>query len=748
LCSERESNLPNMQQTVLAPEFPHRSPDVGEAIGPYRVIGRVGSGGMGIVYRAHDPRLTRDVAIKIIRPEHLTPSVSAAFVREARLASSLKHPGIVTIYDILTHGDMQCIVMEYIDGSPLRTAISMGRADIEEARRMAVEIGQALAAAHRAGIIHRDLKPGNIMMTAEGRIKLVDFGLSTVQRRFDARDETGSVSFLPEFVGTIGYMAPENVRGEAVDSRGDIFSYAVVFHEILTGRLPFSAPDAGALMWAMQRDEPALPSAHRPGLSPAFDSIVARGLHKDRELRYQVVEEMVEDILRARVDAEQSSRHSVTGFADVPGGTATATRSRLSSYPIDVRVVVPPRMGSEQASIAVMPFSSFSRDPEDAYLAAGLASELVSALTGLPGLRIAPQLSSFRLHERGVEPIAASKELNTRYVLTGSLRRAGDRVRVNAELTDGIEEAVCWSRSYDRPTADLFSVQEEIARSIVKSLGGQFIRVATDFAFRIPTDNLDAWGLLRKAYHIWNYQFSVEGVRTAIELSRRAVALDPEYAKAQAYLSLYLIQSCVHSISTDPAKDVQEALAASEMATRMAPQDAEVLASSSIVLIHTGQYEKAVLNTRQAVRVAPFDLVAWGYLCFGHACAGGTAQLDEAFKILTQLIGDAPDHPSLPYWEQFLTIACLRMGRFEVAVEHGRRAVELQPGFVLNQVLLAEALCRAGLEQEAREMAASIAVYNSAFTLAAFEQVAMGCCRSQASVDQLCGRIRELNLLK
>lgn len=716
----------------------------GQVVGPYCIAERLGAGGMGIVYRAHDGRLHRDVAIKVIRPDSATPARNTALLQEARLASSLNHPGIVTIYDVLNHGEMQCLVMEYIAGAPLTEAIAAGTANVEEAVRLAIEIGQALGAAHRSGVVHRDLKPGNIMLCADRRVKIVDFGLSTLQRLLEPGDETRSLQSVATFGGTIAYMSPESARGEAIDPRGDIFSFAVTFHELLTGKLPFSAPDPARLMWAMQRDEPTPPSVQKPGLTAAFDAIVSRGLHKDPKQRYGKIEEMVEDIRRVPVQGGTASYSgdpgASTGAAFTLGLPPAGTQTRIS-------VVEPPRAGSEKTSIAVLPFSSLSPDPEDGYLAAGLAAELVSALMGLPGLRIAPQLASFRLHERGVEPIAASRELNTQYVLTGTLRRAGPRIRVTAELTDGVAETVCWSRSYNSLTADLFSVQEQIARSIVNALGGEFIRAATDFAIQSPTDNLDAWGLLRKAYHIWNYRFSVEGVLTAIALCRRAVALDPQYAKAQAYLSLYLMQSCIHSISPDPVQDFTEALASADVAMRMAPGDAEVLASTAIVLIHSGQYEKAVGNTRQATRLAPFDLVSWGYLSFAHACAGGPAQLKEAAKILTRLIEDAPDHPSLPYWEQFFTIAALRQGNFDLAMDHGRRAVELQPGFVFNQILFAEALCRAGLEAEARTIVTSISEYNPAFTIAAFEAVALLCCRSPESVEQLCGCTRALHLL-
>ena len=725
------------------PRVASQPPILEEFIGPYQIDARLGGGGMGLVFRAKDTRLGRHVAIKIIRPETLSSATRAAFLREAQMASSLNHPGIVTIHDLLTHREMECIVMEFIDGVSLSSMIAKKTISPSTAARMVMEIGQALNAAHRAGVIHRDLKPGNIMVTSDGRLKIVDFGLSFAKRGLNSDEATGSMSIFSGVVGTLAYMAPEHAEGKTVDHRADIFALTIILHELLTGRLPFSAPNPAALLRALLFGKPSLPSTVRRELA-AFDAVVERGLRKEPENRYQSVDEMLVDVAHARSNFESGR---VVTDESVRALQAVDKASAISSV-FSSSLSGPPTIGSERASIAVLPFSSLSRDPEDGYLAAGLASELVSALTGLNGLRIAPQVAAYREHERGADPIAVSRTLNTRYVLTGSLRRGGDRIRVGAELTDGVAEAVVWTKSYDRLGEDIFEIQEDIARLIVKSIGGHLIRAATDFAFHTPTDNLDAWGLLRKAYHIWNYQFSVEGVRTAIDLCRRAVALDPGYSSALANLSTYLIQSVIHSISTTPEADRAESMAAADRAIELAPQDPEVLAAASIPLIHTSQYERAVVNLRRAVRVAPYDLVPWGYLGFAHACAGERPQLDECSRVLRHLIADAPDHPSLAYWHQFLSIASLRTEDFETAIESAGKAVELQPGFVFNQVFLGEALCRVQRKEEARQVVASIRLYNPAFTISAFEQVALACCRKQEHVEQLCANVRALKILE
>jgi serine/threonine-protein kinase len=697
------------------------APGLNELVGPYRLDAQLGNGGMGIVYRAHDTRLRRHVALKIIRPSSLSAVTRAAFFHEAQLASSLNHPGIVTIYDILRHGELDCIVMEYIDGASLRDAIPKG-VSLEEANRIFVEIAYALRAAHRAGIIHLDIKPNNIMLTSDGRAKVVDFGLS-VARRSTAGDDTVPVAIFSGIVGTPAYIAPEMLRGEQVDHRADIFALTIVLFETLTGKLPFSGSDAIGQMRALMSEDPATLSSARPELA-ALDAVIQKGLQKHPAARYQNIDELLEDFARAK-----SAKSGASGF--------DSQRSFAG----------PPSTGSESTSVAVLPFRSVSQDPDDVYLASGIASELISAMTGLPGLRIAPQTAAYREHERGADPVMAARNLKTRYVVTGSLRRAKDRIRVCAELIDCMTESVAWTRNYDRLSVDIFEVQEDIAGSIVKSLGGQLIRATTDFAFRTPTENLDAWGLLRKAYHIWNYEFSVEGVQNAVALCRRAVALDPDYSKALASLSIYLIQSVIHSISPTPEADAEESLRSANRAIELAPEDTEVLAPTSIVLLHTGHSERGKTLLRRATRIAPYDLVSWGYLGLILGASGGRAELAESAKILKLLIADAPDHPSLPYWCQFLAITALRREEFDTAVESAQRAVELQPGFVHNLLFLSEALCRSGRTDEARQVLARVRSYNPAFTISFFEKFAVTSCGKQEYVDQLCGCSRALGVL-
>jgi adenylate cyclase len=265
------------------------------------------------------------------------------------------------------------------------------------------------------------------------------------------------------------------------------------------------------------------------------------------------------------------------------------------------------------------------------------------------------------------------------------------------------------------------------------------IRSDTDTVYRVPTENLDAWGLVRKAYHIWNYEFSPEGLGQSIAMLRRALELDPDYAAASAYLAMYLLQMIGYGVVEDPKATAEMAMAAAEKATTLAPNDPEVLGCCSVAWLQSWQYEKAVQCGRRAVKIAPFDLVAWGYLALALVCGGGAAEVDESDRILAKIIADAPDHPSAPYWFQFRTAAMLRQQKYAEAIEYGRRAVEMQPAYVSSQVLLAEAYCRTGRTAEARQVLETVQRFIPNFTVESYQKVILPMCRRQETVDALCG---------
>ena len=345
-----------------------------------------------------------------------------------------------------------------------------------------------------------------------------------------------------------------------------------------------------------------------------------------------------------------------------------------------------------------------------------MTAELISALSGVPDLRVASHLASARFQGPSEDLATVAAALRIRYVLTGSVRRAASRIRVSADLTDAVAGVMLWSKTYERGLEDIFEVQEDIARQIVSATGGELIRAESALASRAAPENLDAWGLVRRAYHFWNHAWTPEGVEDALNLLRRAVELDPSYAAAHAFLALYLIQRVVNFISPDPQADVMEALAAGSKAMDLAPRDPEVLANVGLVYFNSGQYESAVAALKRAVQIAPFNLVAWGYLGLAYAWTGDDAEVAEGRKILDRLLRTAPDHPSVPYWLYFNASALTRQGRMTEAAEAARESVAEQPHFYLARIAYANALGALGQIDGARAEIERVLAINPAIT--------------------------------
>jgi TolB-like protein/Tfp pilus assembly protein PilF len=376
----------------------------------------------------------------------------------------------------------------------------------------------------------------------------------------------------------------------------------------------------------------------------------------------------------------------------------------------------PPDPAQARTSIAVLPFTSLSADPDDAFTAEGIASEIIVALGGVPDLRVASELASFRFRGKDQDLSVIAKSLGTRYVLAGSLRRAGDRIRVLAALTDAEAGAQIWSKAYDRRLADLFAVQEEIAQAIVGATGGEIIRADAARMSRSSAEQLDAWGLLHRAYHFWNHAFTFGGLDEALAQARRAVELDPAYAAAHAFLGLYLIERVIHVLTPRVEEERQEALRAAERAIELAPRDARALESAGLVFYHCSLHERSVGVLRRAVEIAPFNLVAWGYLGLGLGIAGDGDEVEEGRRILDRLLETTPDHPSLPYWLYFKGGVLTRQGRLEEAAGCAGRTVELQPHFFLAAVMLANALGSLGRPEEARAAWERVQAVHPGFT--------------------------------
>jgi serine/threonine protein kinase/Tfp pilus assembly protein PilF len=678
---------------------------IGQTIGPYEVLEKLGEGGMGVVYKARDTRLRRYVALKFLSGKDVTATTRTRFLREAQMASALNHPNIVTIYDIGHTDESSYIVMEYLEGRPVSKLIDrssgMPAATVLD---YASQLAEALAAAHAAGVVHRDLKPGNVIVSPGGRVKVLDFGLAKFDTAPDSEaTQTISLTLQGAFVGTVAYVAPEQSMCQPSDHRADIFSFGIMLHEMITGSRPFAGKNTVMLLHEINYSAPKSIRESHPELPPSLEALVFKLLEKRPADRYQTMGEVLEALKAVRPDTENLAPSELP-----PASAADRSAARQAPAPASN----PYSTSGEKTSIAVLPFRCISADKEDEYLAAGISSEIIRALSGVPGVRVASQLASFQFREEVPDLAKVAQTLRIRYALTGSMRRAGKRIRVIAELSDAIEGSQIWSRTFDRALEDIFAVQEEIANAIVGATGGELIRARAEHASTMPAESLDAWGLVRKAYHFVNFAYHSGAIHEAVELLRRAVALAPEYGAAHAFLGLYLSQRVVVSISRDPAKDRAESIEAVDRALQLAPGDPEVLENAALVLFNGGKPERATTAARRAVEVAPFNLVAWGYLGLCLGWCGTESEIAEAHGIFERLIKNTPDHPSLPYWLYFDAGIYTREGKWQEAAECARRSLELQPRFTIALAEYANALGCLGRFDEAREVMGRLAAIN------------------------------------
>jgi serine/threonine protein kinase/Tfp pilus assembly protein PilF len=453
---------------------------------------------MGVVYRARDTRLERNVAIKAVHPQNADTHLEAAVLREARLASSLNHAGIVTVYDILSFNGMTCIVMEFVPGRPLHQLIPEGGVAMDHALSIAAAVGDAVAAAHTAGIVHRDLKPANILVRDDGAIKILDFGLAKIFNYWSGDTQAQAASLFGGVVGTIGYMAPEQARGDEVDERADIFSFGVILYQLLTGRLPFQGAHPGAVLRALETLDPTPLRSIKPELPSSLEMIVSRALAKRRAERYQTMREMLADLSAA-------PGRSLSGAA-----TSEMAMAR---------------------TIAVLPLVNISPDPENEYICDGVAEELINGMMQIPGLRVVSRSSSFQCKGTTPDVREIGRRLGARLLLHGSLRRSGDNLRLTVQLSKTDEGYQIWSQRFDAQIRDLFALQDELTAAVLErlrvQLGATFPALET--AGQMP--NSEAYNLYLQARFAFNRETPMDFWQ-ALDLFNRAAALDPGFAPA------------------------------------------------------------------------------------------------------------------------------------------------------------------------------------------------------------------------
>jgi eukaryotic-like serine/threonine-protein kinase len=650
----------------------------GARLGPYEILSALGAGGMGEVYRALDTKLKRDVALKVL-PQAFAqdPDRLARFQREAELLATLNHPNVAAIFSIEEAGGVHFMTMELVDGCTLEQMTPRGTVSMAQFFDIAIGLADALSAAHRKHIIHRDLKPANVMMTDDGRLKVLDLGLA---RAVDPdpvcpEDDVTHLGLTQAgiIVGTVPYMSPEQIEAKPLDHRTDLFSLGVILYELATGERPFRGDSSAALMSSILKDHAKPIEERRPDIPYAVSRLIERCLEKHPHDRIQTATEILVE-LKAQRRAWES-------------GAAWARRPAPPH--------IAPRPVERVASIAVLPFTDMSAAKDQDWFCDGIAEEILNALMPLKGLRVAARTSAFSFKGKGEDLRTIGEKLNVTTVLSGSLRRAGDRVRITVQLSDVADGFQLWSERYDRELKDIFDVQDEIAKAIAERLRVTLAGGKDDRLVEQGTTNVEAYQLYLKGHaHLGQRGASIPA---ALALFRKAVEIDPGYSLAWAGIADACTGLAITG-SVSGAESKPQAMAAATRSIELDPTSAAGhTALACAALLYENNPAMAKQEFERALELRPsYALGRSWYGLFYLQWARG--DLDQGIaEVQRALDGD----PLSAYIMMLLACCFCTAGRLNEAIETARRAVQQDPGSFITRWILGVSLGTAGHFDEA-----------------------------------------------